>query len=141
MEQQLVLGNEIGTGVSIDEAEELKKLQQTFIESYIVHKNDMQIDKWLQMELMKQLPDKNKEEILEMTSDIIEQIQMNEKNRKSVEDAMANGRSKESWFASAVKKSTSHMSMQESAKYLHGLDDALKTANESMQIVITSKRG
>ena len=60
------------------------------------------------------MPERTPEEIQDMTAEIITTIQRNEDNKASLADAIANGRSKESWFASETKKATSAMSTQKS---------------------------
>ncbi|MCF0233015.1 MAG: hypothetical protein HUJ63_12350 [Enterococcus sp.] len=90
-------------------------------------------------ELKKQLPDRTSEEIHEMSSEIIDSLKITEEIKKSQKEAIANGRSKDSWFASTILKSTSQMSAQKSAKYLQTLDDAVKSANVAMHETITTK--
>jgi hypothetical protein len=124
-----------------EEAKELSKLQEKFIDSYIENKDKMEVGDWLKLELKHHLSEKTDEEIEEYSYEIIDTIKVNEQNRASLEEAIQNGRSKESWFASTIKQSTSHMSMEKTAEYLHGLDEALKGANESMQNVLTTKSG
>lgn len=121
------------------EAEEVSKLQRKFLESYAASKDKMTVEEWLPKELKKQLPKRKKEEIQAMSTEIIETLKITENMKKSQQEAIANGRSKESWLASTLMQSTSHMSAKESAKYLHGLDEAIEKANTEMYETIMTK--
>lgn len=127
--------------INESEAKEVKALEEKFIKSYIDNKEKMNIDQWLECELKANLPEKSDNEIKEISSEIITTIKVNEEKKASLENTIENGRSKENWFASSIKESTSYMTMAESAEYLHGLDDALKNANEQMFNTITTKSG
>lgn len=125
--------------LSEEEAKGISKIQREFLESYASSKDKMSVEEWLPHELQKQLPEKSSEEIKEMSSEIIGSLKVTEDMKVSQEKAVAAGRSKDSWFASTVLKSTSQMSAQESAKYLQSLDDAVKNANAAMHETITTK--
>lgn len=125
--------------LSEEEAKGISKIQREFLESYASSKDKMSVEEWLPQELQKQLPEKSSEEIKEMSSEIIDSLKVTEDMKVSQEKAIAAGRSKDSWFASTVLKSTSQMSAQESAKYLQSLDDAVKSANAAMHETITTK--
>lgn len=127
--------------INENEAKEVKALEEKFIKSYIDNKEKMNVDEWLEYELKVNLPEKSDKEIKEISSEIITTIKVNEEKKESLEQAIENGRSKENWFASSIKESTSYMTMAESAEYLHGLDEALKNANEQMFNTITTKSG
>lgn len=127
--------------LSVEEANEVSKLEREFLESYIANKDKVQIDEWLPCELKKHLPQKSEEEIQEMSSELIDSLNVTEEMKASQQKAIASGRSKDSWLASTIMQSTSNMSVQESAKYLQGLDDAVKKANEAMHDAITTKAG
>lgn len=120
---------------------EIKDLQYKFIQSYISNKDKMSVEDWLNQELKLNLPDINENEIKVISDDIIKTIKINEKNKESLREAISNGRSKESWFASQIKKSTSNMAMGETAQYLHTLDEAIKDANKLLHDTITTKSG
>lgn len=139
--QNLIIDADFQPVLPENDARELKELQENFIKSYIDNKDKMNINQWLKVELTSSLPEKSESEIEEISSEIIEAITQNEEKQKSLEEAVANGRSKESWFASTLKQSTSHLTTEQAATYLQGLDDAIKDANESMYNVITTKSG
>ena len=112
--------------LSEKEAKDFSKIQRDFLESYAIAKDIMSIGEWLFKEFQKYFPQKNKEEIQEMSSEIMDSLKITEGMKVSQEKAINSGRSKESWLASTLLRSTSHMSTQENMKYLQELDTAIK---------------
>lgn len=123
-----------------EECKEIKPIVEDFVRSYAANQNET-VESWLLSKMQEQLPEKSHEEIEAMVEEIIVTIEVNEEKRESLNEAISNGRSKESWFASEVKEATSAMSMQEAAKYLAGLDTELQRANESLYRTITTQAG
>ena len=121
--------------------QELKPIQKQFIESYLEHKDTMPFGEWLCEEMANSLPEQSPAAIEQMSNEIISTLNVLEEKKADLEAAIANGRSKESWFASDVKTATSHMTAQETAKYLQSLDDALHSANESLSQTIRTQSG
>lgn len=128
-----------GKILSKEAAHEVSKIQREFLESYINLKDKITVDEWLIQEFQKQLPDRSIEEIKEMSTEIIDSLKTTEKMKAGQQKAIAEGRSKESWLASTLQKSTSMMSAKEGANYLQTLDDAVKNANDIMHKTITTK--
>ncbi len=120
---------------------EIKDLQYKFIKSYISNKDKISVNDWLNQELKLNLSDVDEKEIKVISDDIINTIKINEKNKESLIEAISDGRSKGSWFASEIKKSTSNMAMGETAQYLHILDEAIKDANKLLHDTIITKSG
>lgn len=127
--------------LTIEEAEALKPIQKNFIQSYIANKDKMTVSEWLHMELKANLPERSDEEIRQISEEIIKTIETATEKQQSLSKAIANGRSKESWFASEIKTATSHLSTQESVKYLSDLDTALSSANEKLYSTILTQSG
>lgn len=127
--------------LSDENAKQLKEIQEKFTRSYVINKDKMEIDRWLSWELKNNLPEKSENEINEMTQEILDTLKINEEKQYSLQEAVKNGRSKESWFASDLIKSTSNMTLGQTAEYLHGLDEAIKSANRAMYYTITTKSG
>lgn len=123
-----------------DECRELKSILTEFVECYVANK-DKPVEVWLSKKMQEYLPDRKPEEIAELTNEITTTLEINEGNQASLAEAILNGRSKESWFASTTHKAVSAMSTQEAAKYLETLDGALQTANESLYRTITTQAG
>ncbi|MEG2985531.1 MAG: hypothetical protein RR835_12580 [Peptostreptococcaceae bacterium] len=141
LEEDTVIGLDFQIIDSEEDIAEIKDLQYKFIQSYISNKDKMSVEDWLNQELKLNLPDTNENEIKVISNDIIKTIKINEKNKESLREAVSNGRSKESWLASQIKKSTSNMAMGETAQYLHTLDEAIKDANKLLHDTITTKSG
>ena len=127
--------------ISEKEAKEIVDIQKEFLKSYIVSKDKLTVEEWLPQELQRQLPENSKEQIEKMSDEIISSLKITEEKNHSLQQAIEMGRSKESWLASTLMQSTSQMSAQESAKYLQGLDDAVKLANQEMYDTITTRSG
>lgn len=137
----LAIDEELAPHLSVDEALALKPIQKKFMESYLEHRDSMSVDEWLHTEIAGSLPDRSAEEIAQISGEIITTLKVQEEKKASLEKAIANGRSKESWFAHEAKTATSYMSAQEASKYLQGLDHALATANESLYRTIYTQAG
>ena len=139
-EYNLLLDDEDGPILVENECKELRPIIEEFVKNYSANPT-APVESWLIPKMQEQLPERNHEEIVSMVEEIVATIEVDEKKKASLEKSMANGRSKESWFASEAKKATSGMSMQETAKYLGNLDAALKEANEYLHRTITTQTG
>lgn len=123
-----------------EECEAIKPIIQDFVQAYTSN-SDKPIRSWLVPKMQEYLPDRKPAEVEAMVDEIVLTIDTNEKKQESLNKSIANGRSKESWFASETKNATSAMSTQAAAKYLTGLDNALQQANESLYRTITTQAG
>jgi len=119
---------------------ELKPIVTDFVEGY-VQNQDKPVKEWLEQKMQENFPEKTPEEIRNMTDDILSALDVTEKKQRSLEKAVNNGQSKESWFASEMQKAVSAMSKQETVKYLSNLDEALENANEALYRTVTTKTG
>jgi hypothetical protein len=139
--KEILLLDENGTSVLMEkECEKWNPILRDFISSYIADR-EQPIEEWLNKKMQEQLPDTKSEEICAMTKEILLTIRTDEENQALMTKALSNGRSKESWLASTVKKSMSMMSTKEAAEYLTNLDTALQTANESLYRTIKTQSG
>lgn len=136
----LLLDEELSQSLLEKECEAIEPTVKDFVETYIANQ-DKPVEEWLSQKMQEQLPEKSSMEIQQMTEEIIITLKTNEIQKNSLENAVANGRSKEEWFASEVKKATSAMSMLETVTYLNNLDGALQNANESLYRTITTRMG
>ena len=136
----LLINEEYGPILIGEECAELKPILSDFVKSFAENKDKL-VEEWLIPKMQEQLPDRTHDDIKSMVSEIITTLETNEENKKSLTEAVDSGRSKESWFASSIRKSTSAMSAQEASKYLDSLDAALKTANDSLYRTITTQTG
>lgn len=140
VEDELLIDDEYSPIILADECAELKPIMIDFVTDY--YKNqDKPMEEWLSAKLQKELPDCNHEEIMQMTNEIIGTLNIHEDNKKSLSKAIENGRSKESWFASTTQKAVSAMTLQETVKYLDGLDQTLKQCNDSLRFTLKTQAG
>lgn len=123
-----------------EECKALNPIVKDFVQAYTQNPN-APVGNWLSAKLQEHLPEKSDKEIEAITDEIITTLKVSEQKTKSLGEAIKNGRSKESWFASEMKQVTSAMSVQEASQYLAGLDSALYTANESLYRTITTQAG
>lgn len=137
---ELLLDEEDGPILVEEECKAVEPILKDFAETYAANA-DKPVKIWLVPKMQEQLPDRKPEEVEAMVDEIISTIETNEKKKASLNEAINDGRSKESWFASEAKTATSAMSIQEAAKYLTGLDNTLQKANESLYRTITTKAG
>ena len=114
--------------ITEDECIQFQPIIVDFMKCYVKNK-DVPTEKWLTEKIKSSLPEKSNEEIQKITSEIVDTINLNDEKRESLNTAVTNGRSKESWFASEVKKATAAMSAKETVEYLKNLDNAVNTAN------------
>ena len=124
-----------------EECKNLKPIIKSFVENYVKYKDDMELNNWLAWEIKRHLDDISDEEAQKISKEIIESIEIAEENKNSLKNAINQGRSKESWFASKIKKITSHMSTKETVDYLQSLDNQISKANIYLDKTITTKAG
>ena len=137
----LFIEDDLEPQITVTEAEQLKPIQIKFIDSLAQKGDDVPVENWLQSQLAESLPEYKEAEVAEMSKEIISTLITQEEKKASLDEALANGRSKESWFASEMKSATSQMSAEEASKYLHGLDNSLENANESLFRTIRTQNG
>lgn len=113
------------------EINEFMALQNEFIASYSKHKDDMEIEDWLQMEMEQRLPDTPSDEIKETIKEIIDTLNTGEENRKSLKKSLERGIDKNHWFASEIKKHTANMSKEEEMEYVREIDETILAAMNS----------
>lgn len=136
----LLLDEKDGPILIEDECKELRPILEDFVNAAAAN-SDRPVKEWLVPKLQEHLPQRLPAEIEKIADEIIATIEINEEKKEDLNRAIANGRSKESWFASEAQKATSAMSAMETAQYLKGLDDALQQANESLYHTITTQAG
>lgn len=123
------------------QAQSLKELQKSFVDSYIKNKDKCSIEEWLPAELQSHLPENSPQEVQEISKGILETLHINEAKKKSLESYLNKGESKESWFVAETKSAISNMSNQEAAKYLCDLDASVANANSALQETIKTQSG
>lgn len=127
--------------LSDEEAKILFKMQQKFLISYYKNKNTIDIDEWLQNELIKELPDYDIIKIKEICNEIIETTELNAKNYESLKKARNQGFSTEQWFGKKLEESCKAVEINKVAEYLQKIDNALLEANTITFDAITNNNG
>ena len=122
------------------ECRELKPIMREFMEAYTEQPN-VPVKTWMTPVLKKNLPGYSEQKIESIIDEIENALTISEDNKASLQDAIKQGRSKESWFASKMKVRTSTMAAEDAARYLTGLEDSIKEANESLYRTITVQAG
>lgn len=122
------------------ECQSLKTIIEDFVKAYAANPAEP-VETWLVPKMQELLPERSHEEIVAMVQEITVTVDINEEKKASLEAAIADGRSKESWFASETKKAVAGMSTKEAAKYLQALDEAVQHANESLYQTISTQAG
>lgn len=138
--EELLIDEELSPVITEKEGRELKLIVTEFVEGYVENR-DKPIKEWLGQKIQEKLPEKAPEELRNITDGIIAALEVTEEKQRSLDEAVKNGRSKESWFASETQKAVSAMSMKETVKYLSDLDEAINNANDALQRTITTKAG
>lgn len=128
----LVLDEEDNLNLSKEEYEEIQKIQRSFIKSYIVNKDKMNIEEWLTSEIKINLPEIELDKANEISSEIVSTIKIQEEKKESLNKAVESGRGKEGWLASEIKQATSLMTSKDALNYLNDLDVSLKTTNSKL---------
>ena len=127
--------------ITLEEAKQLSPIIADFVRSYAKKSSGTSDGEWLFTQLKANLPDKSDSELTQIRDEIVDGIQVQEESKKSLDEAISRGRSKESWFAEETKRAVSGMSALESEQYLRNLDEAVETANQQLWDTITTKSG
>ncbi|GIW22275.1 MAG: hypothetical protein KatS3mg068_1282 [Candidatus Sericytochromatia bacterium] len=87
--------------ISQEEISKLVEIQNDFFESYKIDvlKKGLKNNEWLNNQILKHLPEKSKEDVEIITNEIINTINENDKNLKSLQEAKTKGINKFEWFA------------------------------------------
>ena len=122
------------------ECEDLKPIMKEFMEAYAENK-DSSIKEWMIPVLKRNLPEYDNKSLEAISDDIEKTLSVQEEYQESLQIAVEEGRSKESWFAGKVKENISRFSANQTVEYLNGLDVAVKEANEALYRTITVQSG
>ena len=119
----------------------LNTIVQEFVSSYSQKEDKVSTVEWLEGKLQEELPEKTKEEIQQLSREIIENVAEFDRNIESLNKACETGQTKESWFQEQVQKAFVGVSVNEYGNYLVDVDQALYQANTQMMRVITTQSG
>lgn len=128
--------------ISDFDIDEMTRIEYDFLSSFSdAQEKNIETETWLKDELKSHLNDRNDDEIETIKNNIISSINESEKRKEEINNAVASGKSKESYFSSVLKDSMASVSAAESTQYVQGLESALNEANESMIETILTKAG
>lgn len=122
-----------------EEAQRLFDIEKRFLGSYAKKEDSQTDEQWLKVRLKEELPDKNNQEIQDMADEIVTAIKKDEECRRDLDSAIEKGIDRESWLAEKLVEHTSAMTTQESALYLHSLDNTVRVANDEMAKTIYAR--
>lgn len=140
-ENKILLVDQQFQSVSTKELEELNLIIKDFVKDYRKNKDKQNLEEWLSFKIKNSIDDITDEESQRITNEIIDSIKIAEEKSDSLQRAIEEGRSKESWFANEVKQSMSSMGMKESVQYLKELDSTLVEVNDCLHKTIITKSG
>lgn len=132
--------DEVKNAENLDESN-ISPVLKRYLESWAAHKEKMTVEEWLQIILAEDYPEYTEEEVTAVKGEIVDSLKQSEQSRASLKAAMAEGRSKESWFAKELMAATSYMGTQGTVRYLNDLDCAVRAANDSIISAATTKAG
>lgn len=122
------------------EAKELLPILNRFIDE--LEKRKSESPKAWMPELMRSfLPDIPINELQGWADEIDISVGIHNEKRRSLDEAVKSGKSRNSWFAGEVIRTASNMTAQESMEYMRSLDNALADANSKMYQTILTKSG
>ena len=104
-EKEYLLVDDVYTPVTEEDLKNLNPIVEDFVDSY--EKNqERPIEEWLSEKLQSELPEKSADEVRAMANEVVESVRTFENKKESLNETLASGRSKESWFEGEVKKAT-----------------------------------
>lgn len=136
----LEVDEEFSPIITEEDCDGLQPLVKSFVKCYSENK-DKPVAEWLEPKMQAELPEKSPEVIKAMTNGIIASVEMSERKKKSLWNAISNGRSKESWFADEIKNATSASSGMQTKEYLENLESAVNKANDSLYDTVMTQAG
>lgn len=141
MTNDLLIDEDIYGFISDEEANELKKVENEFIDSWVKKDPELTDKEWLHEELTKHLPEETPDSIKRYTEEIVSTIDINKQKRISLANAIVQGRSKEDWFAKEIANATKNAGQIKTCEYLKDLDRSIDTANENIFNAILTDNG
>lgn len=129
------------SNLSDNTAKEVSELIRKFISSYTHKSNELDDKEWLKNELKSELSYLSDEEAEKLSEECFSEIKNYDDNLKSLQDAVKNGESKESWFNRKSKEAASVMSVNEFGEYLKSIDETISLSNLQMHDVVINTRG
>lgn len=119
----------------------VKNYLQSWSEYCKKTKNENSVVEWLQEKIHSDLPELSEKEIIEISNDISERLQVIEENQQNLEFEQAKGRSTESWLSKQIKLGVSSQNLQDSINYVNNLNKNVLGINDSIDSTVFTKAG
>lgn len=117
-----------------DEIISITPIIDDYVGGYIESK-PQNIEKWLQDKIQNSDPQRDSEDVRQMCSGIVRTATINTEMRESLNDALANGKSINSWFAENIMKSCEGMSSGQIAEHITACKNAtLSALNQNISL-------
>lgn len=120
--------------------ERVAPVVREFEAEYVKHK-DEPTEAWMPGVMKKHLPEATDEDVLTFAKDMVASLEITEGKKVSQSEALSNGRSRENWFASDLKKSVSTMATNEAAALMNELDASVRMANDNLYGALKTQQG
>lgn len=122
-------------------AKELTKIMKRFMDSYKLKDKSINDREWLSCELKKELPELSDIEAKKLSDECFDEVEKFDENLKSLNQAIENGSTKESWFNKKIEEASIGMSVNDVGNYLNSIDNSITKSNTQMKRVITNMNG
>ena len=116
-------------GFDEEAASKLHPLMEKFIGAY-AENTDVADGSWIDEQLKSELPDKSDEEILAIREEIRKSVQSWDENMKSLDEACAQGQTKEEWLEGKLQEASAGVSVEDYGNGLALTSAALHQENQ-----------
>ena len=117
--------------IRTDKTGQIKAVITDFVETLAKHPNEP-AETWLVPKMKSYMPNKSDDEIAAMVKDIAETIQTAEASQKSLNKAIAEGKSAKGWLAGQIKDNVKNLSDEEKTEYLNNIKTAAAEVNQTV---------
>lgn len=128
-------------GLDEESAKELTKIIKRFMNSYVSRDKSINDREWLSCEIKKELPELSDTEAINISNECFDGVEKFDNNLKSINEAIENGSTKESWFCKKVQEASIGMSVNDVGNYLDSIQNSITNSNIQMKRVITNMDG
>lgn len=138
--KELYISDEFEPVITQENGTELISIIKDFLSTY-ANNREKPVEEWLPEKIASYLPDKSNQDILEYVHDIEKEVEINSDNRKDLEKALDNGRTKEQWLESRTKQFFEISNNIHAVEHLESLDTAIDLANENLYNTVLTNSG
>ncbi len=110
----------------------IEQMQLTFLESYVSHMDDSNLEDWLFLEMKKHLKDLSDDEIRQMNTDLLDELDSIEEAKRLVKVAKEDGLSPTKWLALQIQKTIKNKTIDDKILYLTDLINSVNNVNNDL---------